>query len=226
MKSRPKSVLLVVAHPDDETLFAGGTVFLHPEWDWHVVTLCRASDSNRRPRFHTAMSRMGVRTSSMGDADDEPDQAPLPGATVEELIYKLLPRKDFELIITHSLDGEYTRHRRHEEVSRALVALWEGGRIACKQLWMFAYADSGRGTYPIALPNAHFIVPLPASTLEKKRSVLSKAYDFGPNSWEALSMPTQEAFWCFDDPAGVGAWHQTQVLTSSSNTIVDWGDFR
>jgi hypothetical protein len=162
----------------------------------------------------------------MGDADDDPDQTPLSSASVEDLIYNLLPRYHFDLIITHSLDGEYTRHRRHEEVGRAVVALWQSGRVTCEQLWMFAYADSGRGTYPVALPNAHFIVPLPEATLEAKRSLLFTTYGFGPNSWEGLSMPTREAFWCFDEPTSIQTWHREQVLASRSNTVVDWGSFR
>jgi LmbE family N-acetylglucosaminyl deacetylase len=221
-----KTVLLVVAHPDDETLFAGGTIIVHPDWDFHVVTLCRGSDPDRRPRFHEAMARLGVLTSSMGDADDAPQQVPLADEVVQGAIESLLHGRRFDLVITHSLVGEYTSHRRHGEVGRAVVELWKTARLACDQLWMFAYADSGQGTYPVALPNADFIVPLPAQALEAKRAVLSLSYNFGPNSWESLSMPTQEAFWCFDDPQAVAAWHQKQVLESKSNTLVDWGRFR
>ncbi len=225
--ARPrKSSLLIVAHPDDETLFAGGTILLHPEWDWHIVALCRASDPDRRPRFHAAMTRLGMRTATMGDLDDEPEQLPLQDGAVQDAIVSLLPKNHFDLVITHALGGEYTRHLRHEEVSRAVVALWQSNRLICSQLWMFAYADSGRGTYPVALPGAHFIVPLPASALDSKRLVLSATYNFGPNSWESLAMPTREAFWCFDEPGDVGSWRQQQLLQSSSNTVIDWGKFQ
>ena len=27
---------MIVAHPDDETLWAGGTILKHPEWHWET----------------------------------------------------------------------------------------------------------------------------------------------------------------------------------------------
>ena len=29
----PLKLLAIFPHPDDETLWAGGTILLHPEWD-------------------------------------------------------------------------------------------------------------------------------------------------------------------------------------------------
>jgi LmbE family N-acetylglucosaminyl deacetylase len=31
-KNRTKNVAIIVAHPDDETLWAGGTILNHPYW--------------------------------------------------------------------------------------------------------------------------------------------------------------------------------------------------
>ena len=31
--------VVIVAHPDDETLWAGGTLLMHPDCRWTVVTL-------------------------------------------------------------------------------------------------------------------------------------------------------------------------------------------
>ena len=44
-----KKVALIVAHPDDETLWAGGTILSHPAWDCFIVCLCRGSDPERAP---------------------------------------------------------------------------------------------------------------------------------------------------------------------------------
>ncbi len=38
-------VAVIVAHPDDETLWCGGTLLSHPFWNVLVLTLCRASDT-------------------------------------------------------------------------------------------------------------------------------------------------------------------------------------
>ena len=67
---------VIVAHPDDETLWAGGTMLMHAEAKWQVVTLCRGSDRERRQKFFQALARFNA-TGAMGDLEDGPDQSPL-----------------------------------------------------------------------------------------------------------------------------------------------------
>ena len=43
---KSKSVAVIVAHPDDETLWAGGTILNHPSWHWFVACLCRGNDQD------------------------------------------------------------------------------------------------------------------------------------------------------------------------------------
>ena len=139
---------VVVAHPDDETLWAGGLILTHPECRWCVVGLCRAGDPDRAPRFRRALSALGA-TGALGDLDDGPDQAPLAGPAVEEAVLSLLGRgASLGVVLTHGPRGEYTRHRRHEEVSRAVTALWMDGRLRADALWMFAYEDGGGACLP------------------------------------------------------------------------------
>jgi len=52
---RPRAAV-VVAHPDDETLWCGGYILTHPEFLWRIVTLCRAADPDRGPRFRRAIA--------------------------------------------------------------------------------------------------------------------------------------------------------------------------
>jgi hypothetical protein len=55
---RPRAAV-VVAHPDDETLWCGGYILTHPEFLWRIVTLCRAQDSDRAPKFRRSCSDWG-----------------------------------------------------------------------------------------------------------------------------------------------------------------------
>ena len=139
---------VIVAHPDDETLWAGGMMLMHPESKWTVVTLCRANDPDRAPRFFQALKTLNA-TGVMGDLDDSPEQAPFPARQVQHTIIDLLPAGTFDLVITHGLWGEYTRHLRHEETGKVVSALWNAGRLSAKEVWRFAYED-GNGKYPPA----------------------------------------------------------------------------
>jgi LmbE family N-acetylglucosaminyl deacetylase len=190
---------VVVAHPDDETLWAGGTILMHPESRWNVITLCRASDPDRAPRFHRALEQLNA-TGAMGDVDDGPEQSPLPLRTVQDAIAELLPSEKIDLVITHGLWGEYTRHLRHEETARAVLALRETGRLNTRELWMFAYEDGGGKYVPRPRMSADVYTRLPEEIWRKKYEIITATYGFGAESFEAKTTPRREAFWLFGSP--------------------------
>lgn len=190
-----RSCVVIVAHPDDETLWAGGTILMHPESEWTVVALCRKSDPDRAPRFFKALERLRA-TGVMGDLDDGPEQTPLETRTVQSSILELLPSDRFDLIITHSPRGEYTRHRRHEETAEAVRALWESKELFAKELWMFAYEDGGGNYLPKAVDDADVKMKLPDEIWREKYNIVTNVYGFGPESFEAKTTPKYEAFYC------------------------------
>src|SRR6202142_2970358 len=125
--SRPRAAV-VVAHPDDETLWCGGYILTHPEFLWRIVTLCRAMDADRAPRFRRVLQRFGAE-GEMADLDDGPDQTPLPSAQVRETVVRLLGGNSYDLVLTHGPLGEYTQHRRHAECCQAVAELWQSGAL-------------------------------------------------------------------------------------------------
>ena len=187
---------IIVAHPDDETLWAGGTMLMHPECKWTVVTLCRASDPDRAPKFHKAVETLNA-TGVMGDLDDGPDQSPLPARQVQNTIIELLPGGVYDLVMTHGLWGEYTRHLRHEETGKAVVALWNAGRLSAKEVWRFAYEDRGGQYLPRAVADADIRTRLPEGIWQQKYDIITRIYGFAPDSFEAKATPRDEAFWSF-----------------------------
>lgn len=205
LNSGRKRTALLVAHPDDEVLWAGGTILMHPMWAPTVAVLCRASDPDRAPKFFEAVKRLGA-TGAMADLEDGPEQRPLAEDLVAETALSVLPDGSLDLLITHSPFGEYTRHLRHEETGRAALALWESRRVAAKQLWMFAYEDSEKRHLPRAIESAHEVVRLPERIWRQKRSLITEVYGYGPDSFEARTAPRREAFWCFRSPQAARKW--------------------
>jgi LmbE family N-acetylglucosaminyl deacetylase len=185
---------VIVAHPDDETLWAGGLMLMHPEVKWTVVTICRRSDADRASRFFKALEEFGA-TGYMGNLDDGPEQSALSNSEVQQTIMELLPFDKFELIITHSTAGEYTRHLRHEETARAVMELWKTERLGAEQIWSFAYEDGGQKYLPRAERGADLQIELPKHIWQKKYDIITKIYSFSEDSFEARTTPRREAFW-------------------------------
>ena len=201
----PLTVGVVVAHPDDETLWAGGTLLMHPAWRSSIFSLCRASDADRAPRYAAALQALGA-SGRMADLDDGVAQAPLPAALVEDTIADFLAGTNFDLLMTHGPQGEYTRHQRHVDVHQAVTALWERGHIATKALWLFAYSDDQLAHLPQAIAEAPLQNILPHPIWERKYQLMHEIYNFPLASWEVRTTPVREAFWRFVHPVDLAAW--------------------
>jgi aryl-alcohol dehydrogenase-like predicted oxidoreductase len=138
--------------------------------------------------------------------DDNPDQKPLDDNTVQETILQTLPIKYFDLIITHSPKGEYTKHIRHEEVSKAVIKLWHAGKISTHELWAFAYEDGGKAYYPKAIETASLHRILTKRIWLRKYSIITETYGFETGSFEAETAPRAEAFWQFSNSYDALKW--------------------
>ena len=193
-----KTVALIVAHPDDETLWAGGTILCNPSWQWFIVCLCRESDKDRAPRFYNAMKVLKTE-GIMGDLDDGPELKPLDENEIERVILSLLPPLQFDLIVTHNPKGEYTRHIRHEEIGKVVIKLWHTGKISANKLWTFAYGDGNKEYYPKADQNAPGYKVLTKRIWLKKYSIITGIYGFEKDSFEAKTTPLAESFWQFEN---------------------------
>ena len=199
------TALVVVAHPDDEVLWAGGTILMHPAVDWTILTLCRRSDPDRNPKFFRVVRELGAE-GLMGDMDDGSEQRPLSDLEIEETVLSLLPRLEFDLIISHSPLGEYTRHRRHEELGRVISTLWRRELLRAPTLWLFAYEDGQKMYSPRVIESAHRVVNLENSINEKKLQLITGIYGFTRDSFEAQAISGAEAFWCFDSFNELDTW--------------------
>ncbi len=192
-----KNAAVIVAHPDDEILWAGGLIMMNPDYKWHIVALCRGDDPDRAPRFYRVMKQLKA-AGKMGMLDDSPEQTPLHRRHIKQTILSLLPDLDFDLIISHNPHGEYTRHLRHEEIGKEVITLWRQNKLCAKELWLFAYEDGNKAYLPKAVGNAHKYLNIPRKIWQAKYTIITEIYGFAADSFEARTTPTVEAFWCFD----------------------------
>lgn len=202
---KPKNVAVIVAHPDDETLWAGGTILSHPSWKCFIVSVCRGNDTERASKFYKALKVLKSE-GNMGILDDGPDQKPLDEEEVEQTILNLLPEKHYDLIISHNPNGEYTRHIRHEEVSKAVIHLWSKNKIIADELLTFAYEDGQKKYYPRPIENAAIYRHLTKRIWLRKYSILREIYGFENDSWEVQTTPRDEAFWQFTNSFLAKKW--------------------
>jgi LmbE family N-acetylglucosaminyl deacetylase len=213
MDTESNLIAVIVAHPDDETLWAGGSILDHSGKQHFVASLCRKTDPDRAPKFKKALAALGA-DGAMGNMDDGSDQTPLAEIDVEEAILALLPANTFDMVITHSIYGEYTRHRRHEEIGQAVIRLWRKGLLKTRELRTFAFEDAGRTKLPAAMKNATLFEILSPETWQKKYNIITTIYGFTEDSWEARATPKEEAFRQFYSAAEAYNWLQAAQLTT------------
>lgn len=201
----PKSIAIIVAHPDDETLWAGGLMLSHPTWNWFVLCLSCKSDVDKAQRFHHTLVELHA-TGVMADLDKDSAESPLNETALEETILDLLPNQNYDLIITHNPMDEYSSGLRHQEISRMVILLWESGAISSKQLWTFAYED-GNKAY---LPKANILAPVQCCLISEvwleKYKIISQTYGYAHGTWQEQTCPRQEAFWKFDSEHEAQKW--------------------
>jgi LmbE family N-acetylglucosaminyl deacetylase len=218
-QQKPKSVAVIVAHPDDETLWAGGTILSQPAWHWSILSLCRANDPDRAPRFFQALAAFGAE-GRMGDLDDGPEQIPLAEGEVEQAILQSLPPQRFDLLISHSPAGEYTRHRRHEEIGKAVIMLWQAGKISADEFWAFAYEDGEKQYLPRPIKTASIQQALSEDIWQRKYQLINQIYGFPEEGFEAQTTPRAEAFWRFTNPRDAWQWLQNKGFWHESSTAI------
>ncbi len=106
----PRKALLLVAHPDDETIFAGGLLLARNEWEWHIV--CMTGVEERRSQFDRAIEayrNCGVNIASTRNHEfiDRAHQAD------RRLWLAALAKEDctsWDIVVTHGARGEYGHH--------------------------------------------------------------------------------------------------------------------
>lgn len=195
-RSKLKKAALIVAHPENETLWAGETILSHPSWDWFILSLSRGGDKDHARKFLQAIQQLGAMGVN-GDLDTGDDQKPLNETEVKQTIRALLPKHYFDLVISHHPAGEYTNRNKHHETGKAVIQLWHSGKISTAEFWASAFEDGKKSYLPKPIETAGIYKVLIKRIWKEKQSIITEIYGFDLNSLEAKTTHTSESFWPF-----------------------------
>lgn len=113
-----KHKLMVVAHPDDETIFGGA--HLLRDKHWKVICVTNGNHRRRAREFKKVMKRIGVEYEIWNYRDTYSNHFDIVG--LKRDLERLFKRHEFAKVVTHGLGGEYG-HPQHKVLARLLRGL-------------------------------------------------------------------------------------------------------
>lgn len=154
------SNLVIVAHPDDETIFFGGTILSLRNRGWKVLVVTDGNadgqGSSRSEQLREACRRLGAKECEQWDFQDIYEKRLDTAKLIERFSQMPQPKQ----IFTHGILGEYG-HPHHQDVS------WAVHKYFQKKIpvWSVAYNSFASKT-----------VRLTRKAYEKKADVYSQIY--------------------------------------------------
>lgn len=201
------TALLVVAHPDDEIIFAGGLILGSRETRWTVVCCTDEGDQARQDEFLCACRFLAQQS----------------GDHIEPVFLGLVPQHDshieylalaealkpyapgYDIVFTHNGQGEYG-HEYHKLVHRCVIDF-----VNNPNTWLFISPGSRnvnqeelRSTEPhgnVVLNLSPEIRRLKVQAFQECHVTQAQCYGYDPVSGELRTTDLRETlFWYFENP--------------------------
>lgn len=129
-------VAVIVAHPDDETMWAGGLLARYGNKAHVLCCSTPKTDKIRAEKFYDACAVYGAQATVRAVTDEGP------GVPLDLRHINLI---EFDAIVTHNADGEYG-HPHHKEVHRFCIK-----EAAKRKLPVFTFGPHGAGHGAISI---------------------------------------------------------------------------
>lgn len=105
--------LVITAHPDDETIFAGK--LLSEDNSWKVVCVTNGEDEIRKSEFESVMKQVKVEYEIWNFHDEW--KVDLDQDGIRKKLHTLLREKEWDMVLTHNEVGDNGyRHPHHKQV--------------------------------------------------------------------------------------------------------------
>jgi len=182
-----KKVLVIIAHPDDETIWVGGTLLKNKDkWDVTIISLCRKDDKDRAPKFKKVCKELNAK-GFISDLDDS-EQGDFKKISNKDIINRvqqfLKQNINYDYIFTHAKNGEYG-HIRHIEVHNAVVEMLNNKQLKSKKVFFFSYIKDKKTEICYIDRNADKLIRLKNIYFSKKMQLIQKIYRFEEKSFES-----------------------------------------
>ena len=190
-----KEILVIVAHPDDETIWMGGTL-IRSKLKETIICLCRKNDKDRAPKFEKACKILGAE-GHIFDLDDF-EKGYYKKISKQDVIKKILSitkKKKYDYLYTHGENGEY-KHIRHIQIHEGVKEMLKKELLFAKEVFFFSYLKRKNNFqgYAIYNSNAYKLIKLNRNELSMKKNIIKNIYGYKKRGFEEKSSGKIESF--------------------------------